>query len=192
MTGRTHDLAAFTTLTLLLTVQPIPQMSLATALTALGANMIGGITPDLDQPTAKLWNSVPTGSLFGRLIDPLLGGHRMITHSLLGMGLIGWGLKFLLAKIGRVVLVDMNLVWWAFMLGYLSHLIADTLTKEGVPWLFPIPIRFGIPPLKALRITTGGLIEKVIVFPALLVANGYLFYMHYGLFLAATRLIVAK
>lgn len=69
------------------------------------------------------------------------------------------------------------------MVGYISHLLMDTVTKEGVPWLFPIPIKFGIPPFKAFRIKTGGLIEKAVIFPGLLLFNVWLYYTFYGNFL---------
>lgn len=183
MTSRTHDLAAFTTLTTALALLPHSTVSLATAITVFGASMIGGITPDIDQPTAPLWRKIPAGSFFGRLISPLLGNHRMISHSLFGLTLAGLGLKYLLAYVHTFLLVDMHLVWWAFMLGYFSHLVMDTLTKEGVPWFFPVPLRLGFPPLKFLRITTGGLTEKFIVFPCLLLLNGYLIYTHYSRFI---------
>ncbi|HSX39074.1 MAG TPA: metal-dependent hydrolase [Candidatus Saccharimonadales bacterium] len=192
MVGRTHDLAAFTALTYVLTLQPIPQMSLATAIVAVGGNLLGGVAPDLDEPTSVLWNKIPTGSIIGRIIHPLLGSHRMISHSLLGLFLVGWLLKLLLAKISTVLLVNMDLVWWAFMIGYFSHLIADTVTKEGVPWFFPVPVRFGIPPFKAFRITTGAFVEKGVVFPGLLIAEGYLVYLHYSKFLEFFRHLVAK
>ena len=55
--------------------------------------------------------------------------------------------------------------------GFVSHLIMDTFTKEGVPWLFPIPIRFGIPPFSFLRLKTGGMLEKTFVFPGLILLN---------------------
>lgn len=65
------------------------------------------------------------------------------------------------------------------MIGYLSHLLTDSLTTEGVPWFFPIPIRLGFPPFKSLRLKTGGLIEKVLIFPGLVILNAYLFYSYY-------------
>ncbi len=187
MTGRTHDLAAFTAINYIVTTGPLIQMSLATTFVSLGANLIGGIAPDLDQPTANLWNRLPAGSIIGRLITPIMGGHRFISHSLLGFALWGFGLKFLLGRLHSVLLVDMNIVWWTFMIGYASHLIMDTFTKEGVPWLFPIPFRFGIPPLKFLRIQTGGVVEKAMIFPSLIVLNGYLIYHYYGKYLDLLR-----
>jgi inner membrane protein len=183
VTGRTHDLAAFTALNLVLVSQPLPHMSLATALVAFSANMIGGLTPDIDQPTADLWRRLPAGTIFGKLLSPILGGHRFISHSIVGIVLFGWGTSFLLSLMSSVLLVDMGIVWWSFMIGFISHLIMDTFTKEGVPWLFPVPFRFGLPPLKFLRITTGGLLEKSFVFPGLLIVNGYLVYKNYPLFL---------
>lgn len=183
MTGRTHDLAAFTTLTFIITSQPLIKMSLATGFVAIAANMIGGVFPDIDQPTGVLWQRVPVGTLLGRLAHPFLGAHRSISHSLLGLAVFGFLFQKLLIYVHTFLLVDINIVWWTFMLGYASHLVMDTLTKEGVPWLFPIPIRFGIPPIKALRITTGKLIETSFVFPGLLLLNGYLIYTNYSKFL---------
>lgn len=179
MTGRTHDLAAFATLSYVVSTQPLPQITFATALVALGANLIGGLAPDIDQPTADLWHRLPAGSIIGRLITPFLGGHRYISHSLLGIFLFGLGTRYLLNLASSVLLVDMEIVWWSFMIGFISHLIMDTFTREGVPWLFPLPIHFGLPPFKFLRIKTGGLIEKAIVFPGLLIASGYIYYSHY-------------
>ncbi len=180
MTGRTHDLAAFTALNYIIVTQPLLDMSLATALVAFTANMVGGLAPDIDQPTADLYHRVRGGSILAKIIHPLLGGHRFISHSIVGIFLFGFVLQILLNMMGKVLLVDMDIVWWAFMIGFISHLIMDTFTQEGVPWLFPIPFRFGIPPLKFLRIKTGGIVEKSFVFPGLLLINVYLVYANYG------------
>lgn len=184
MTGRTHDLAAFTALNYIVATHPLQEISLATGLVALTANLIGGLAPDIDQPTADLWHRIPAGSIIGRILSPILGGHRFISHSILGIFLFGFGLKWLLSAMNSVLLVNMDIVWWAFMIGFISHLIIDTFTKEGVPWFFPIPIHIGIPPLKILRIKTGGLIEKSLIFPGLLLLNGYIFYNFYHHFLS--------
>ncbi len=179
MTGRTHDLAAFTAVSFIVATQPVAHMSLATAFVAFSANMIGGLTPDIDQPTGALWHKMTLGTLFGKLISPLFGGHRFISHSILGLILFGVLSKLFLMLISGVLLVDMNIVWWAFMIGVVSHLVTDTFTHDGVPWLFPIPLHIGIPPLKALRFHTGGIIEKGIVFPGLILLNMWIFYSHH-------------
>lgn len=187
MTGRTHDLAAFTALNFIVATQPLSDISLSTALVALSANLIGGLAPDIDQPTADLWHRLPGGSVVGRIITPVLGGHRFISHSLLGVFLFGFVTKWFLGAASHVVLVNMDIVWMAFMIGFVSHLVMDTLTKEGVPWLFPIPFSFGFPPLRFLRIKTSGLVEKTMIFPGLMIANGYIFYHFYSKYLELLR-----
>lgn len=180
MTGRTHDLAAFTAVSVLVATQVMPHMTLATAFVAFSANMIGGLTPDIDQPTGALWHKMTLGTLFGKFISPLFGGHRYISHSILGLVLFGVVSKLFLMLISGVLIVDMNLVWWAFMIGVVSHLVADTFTHEGVPWFFPIPLHMGIPPIQALRFHTGGIIEKGVVFPGLILLNMYIFYAYHA------------
>lgn len=192
MTGRTHDLAAFTTLTYIIATQPLMTMSLATAAVAIAANMIGGVFPDIDQPTGKIWHQVPAGGIVGRLFHPFLGAHRTISHSLLGAFLASLLVKAILTYTHTFLLVDNNIVYLSFMLGFMSHLVMDSFTKEGVPWLFPIPIKIGVPPIKAMRITTGKFIETIIVFPGLLLFNGYLIYMNYGKFLDFIRHYVVR
>ncbi len=181
MTGRTHDLAAISVLGIVALTRPLPTMTLSTVLVALLANLIGGITPDIDEPTAPFWRNLPIGGWVGRVIARLLGGHRFITHSLLGLALFGGLARLLLNFLAPIMPhVDRGLVWWAFMIGMVSHLAMDTLTKEGVPWLLPVPIKFGLPPLRALRITTGKGVENWVVFPGIIVADLLLAWAHYG------------
>ncbi len=187
MTARTHDLAAFTALVGVAVFVPIPQMSLATLIAAIFGNMLGGLAPDIDEGTAEFWQKFRGGSFIGRLIAPLLGGHRLISHSLVGVWLAGKIVGWILNKASGVVLVDMSIVWIAFMIGYVSHLATDFITKEGVPLLFPIPIKLGFPPFRALRITTGKFVEKAVVFPGLVGLNAYLIYQNYDLFLGILR-----
>lgn len=184
MTGRTHDLAAFTALSYVVATQPVPsELTLATVITAISANFVGGLAPDIDQSTAELWGRIRGGSVFGKLLAPLFGGHRFISHSLAGIVIFGFGAKFILQMMSSVLIVNMDAVWWAFMIGFVSHLIMDTVTRDGVPLLFPIPIRFGFPPLRFLRMKTGGLLEKSFVFPGLILANIWIYYHYYGRFL---------
>jgi inner membrane protein len=174
MTARTHDLAAITAFGFIAVTQPVRTVTVATALVAVFANQLGGVAPDIDQPTAPFWRNLPIGKFFGKGIDKLLGGHRFITHSLLGLFLFGVGFRWLLDLLHQIIpRMDIHIVWWAFMVGMVSHLVLDTFTKEGVPWLLPIPFKFGIPPLKSLRITTGKLAEKIIFITILVVVFWY-------------------
>lgn len=156
-------------------------MTVATALAAVLANQLGGIAPDIDQPTAPLWRNLPVGRYLGRVFGALIGGHRFLSHSLLGLGLFavlaGLLLDFMQPVIPRI---DTNFVWLAFIIGMVSHLIMDTLTKEGVPWLLPLPFKFGIPPVRSWRITTGKAVEMYVVLPALIVVTVWLAATHYS------------
>ncbi|HMI09278.1 MAG TPA: metal-dependent hydrolase [Candidatus Saccharimonadales bacterium] len=163
MKARTHDLAAITAFGVMVLSQPSKTMSLATVLVAVLANQLGGIAPDIDQPVAPFWRNLPIGGFFGRVIGKMMGGHRFITHSILGLVLFGFGVRALLAFLHPIMPnIDADFVWWAFMIGMLSHLVMDTITKEGVPWLLPLPIKFGFPPIKAMRVTTGKLGEGIV------------------------------
>lgn len=179
MTGRTHDLVAFTAMSFVVATQPIGQMSLATAFIAFSANMVGGLAPDIDQSTGALWKRVRGGIFAAKLLAPVFGGHRNISHSILGIVLFGVLSKLFLLLTSQVLIVDGDIVWWSFMIGVVSHLIADSFTHSGVPWLFPIPIRFGIPPLRALRFHTGSFVEKGLIFPGLILLNLYIFYIYH-------------
>ncbi len=172
MTGRTHDLAAITALGVIFVLRPEQTITLSTAITAILANQVGGITPDIDQPTAPFWRNLPIGGAVGKAFGKLLGGHRFITHSIVGLVLFGY-LSHLMLRFTHPLMpsVNIDLVWWAFVIGMISHLVMDTFTKEGVPWLLPIPIKFGIPPLRSLRITTDKAVENFLVFPGLLAVN---------------------
>ena len=184
MTGRTHDLAAFTALGLVALTQPQTNITLATGMVAIFANLIGGIAPDIDQPTAPFWRNLPIGGLAGRVFGKFLGGHRFISHSILGVILFGFGFHYLL-EILRPSFphLDMTIIWWAFMIGFGSHLVMDTFTREGVPWLLPIPIKLGIPPMREFRVETGAFVERFVIFPGLLILNGYIYYTHYAVVL---------
>lgn len=192
MTARTHDLAAITALGLVVLVHPLPTLTLSTALLAILANQIGGITPDIDQPTAPFWRNLPVGKFFGKIFDKLLGGHRFLSHSLLGLALFGFLAHLLLQFLHPIMPhVNIGLIWWAFMIGMLSHLLMDTITKEGVPWLLPIPVKFGFPPVKSLRVTTGKAVETLIIFPLLLGVDVWQCAVHYNALIAFVHLHLA-
>lgn len=161
----------------------VPAMAFGTVAVAVVAAFLGGMVPDLDESGAQFWRRMPAGagSILGKMVAPVFGSHRFVTHSLLGLGLFGWGVGWVLGRTGGFLLVDQNIVWWAAMLGFGSHLVADALTKEGIPLLWPLPAKFGIPPFKMLRISTGGWMEKV-YFVGLLAANAWVVSNHYSRF----------
>ena len=173
-------MAAFTALSIITLTHPLPHITLATGLVAVFGNLVGGIAPDIDQPTAPFWRNLPVGRYVGRTLDRLLGGHRFLSHSTLGIFIFGLAFHYILQVLTpSFPHLNMEIIWWAFMIGFVSHLIMDTFTQEGVPWLLPIPIKFGIPPLKVFRVPTGGFLEKFIIFPGLILINVYIFYVYY-------------
>lgn len=175
MTARTHDVAALTALTLWILAVPPGKTTVATALTAVLANQLGGIAPDIDQPTAPLWRNIPVGRYFGKIFGALVGGHRFFCHSILGVAAFA-ALSLLLLQFLQPIMPNVNIhfVWGAFLTGVVSHLIMDSFTKEGVPWLLPIPFKFGFPPLRRLRVTTGKGMENFVVLPLLIALTTWL------------------
>jgi membrane-bound metal-dependent hydrolase YbcI (DUF457 family) len=186
MVGRTHEIAAVVSLVAVGAAVQIPTMTFPTLTGVLLANLIGGEFPDIDQPTGRLWAHLPLGGIFGRLFTPFVGGHRHLTHSLLGFALFGFLSNLLLHYLHQYILIDMGLVWIAFMIGFASHIIADGFTEEGVPLLFPLPFSFGFPPISRWRIKTGHWFEHLVVAPGLVLAGLYIlaaYHMHFVTFL---------
>ncbi len=185
MTGRTHDLGAFTALVIVVMALPqMPQMSLITAFVAFGANFMGGLFPDIDQTTSDFWDNFRWGHVISKIICPILGGHRNMSHSIIGLGVVGFLSHLFLQLCATIILIDMNIVWAAFMIGVISHYVLDTFTREGMPLFWPLKHKVGIPPWKSLRMEAGGFWERFIVFPGLLILSAYLMYHNQGKMLA--------
>ncbi len=192
MIARTHDLAAITALGVAFVNLPVQAISLSTVILAILANLIGGVTPDIDQRTAPLWRNLPIGKYFGHLFTHLLGGHRFLSHSILGLILFGFLFYWMLVFFHPIMSsVNIDIVWWAFTIGMLSHLAVDSFNKEGVPWLLPIPIRIGFPPFKAWRVESDGWAEKWIIFPGLLIFNCIFYFQNYRHVLYLLRNMIA-
>ncbi|PID32056.1 hypothetical protein CR970_02600 [Candidatus Saccharibacteria bacterium] len=185
MTARTHDVAALTLLILYVLAVPQQEHTVGTVLAALLANQLGGIAPDIDQPTAPLWRNLPVGRYLGKVFGALVGGHRFLCHSLVGVALFGLGAMLLLQAMQPAMPhINIQFVWVAFVLGVLSHLIMDSLTKEGVPWLLPIPIKFGFPPVRKWRVTTGKWRENMLILPGLIAFTSWLCASQYNTIVA--------
>ncbi|OGD05975.1 hypothetical protein A3H89_00655 [Candidatus Amesbacteria bacterium RIFCSPLOWO2_02_FULL_48_11] len=173
MTARTHDLFAFASLVTVSAYYPPDSLNLATLFAALVGCVIGSLIPDMDQATNRLWDLVPGGDYAGRVFRPLFLGHRNLSHSLLGTYLIYQLLNWLLPRFLNSVFIDPQIVLSAVMVGFVSHLLADGLTEEGLPLFFPFKLKIGFPPISSWRITTGRWFEKLVVFPGLVL---YLFF----------------
>jgi inner membrane protein len=166
MTARTHDAFAFASLVTVASFFPPDKLNLMTLFSSIIAADIGAMIPDMDQAGNRLWDLLPAGDTLGKIFRRVFYKHRTLSHSLLGLFIIYKALAWLLPKFLNASFIDPTIVLYSIMIGYISHLIADSLTKDGLPLLFPFRFEFGIPPISKLRITTGGWIERFIVLPS--------------------------
>lgn len=189
MTGTTHQMIALLAAGWILTINPISPGPVVATL-ALITVMIGALTPDLDQPAANLWRRMLAGRAIGNIFQIFSGGHRHLTHSLFGIILIGLVSRWAaLNIINPVYQAPAQIIWIAFMIGYISHPIADTLTDRGVPWLWPLHLHIKIPPgPEELRVTTDSFVERLLVRGGLIVSAALLVFRHWSIFLNLFRL----
>jgi len=163
--GRTHEVYAFGALLTVVMYLGPSEINGVTILAVMVANLVGALLPDIDQATNRLWDMLPGGNLIGKILKNLFLSHRTITHSIVGVVLVYKGLGWLVPKILNPEFVNIDLVIMAVMIGYLSHLVMDGLTEEGLPLLFPIKKKFGFPPIRSWRIKTGKWFENWVIFP---------------------------
>ena len=73
--------------------------------------------------------------------------------------LLRWGITTLFRP---EIVPQAMIVWYAYMIGYISHSLADTMTDWGVPWLWPLPTHIKIPPgPEEVRVTTDSFVERI-------------------------------
>lgn len=171
MTGTTHQLVALLAAFWILIHFPV-SLGPVLAIFAIFAVMIGALTPDLDHPATNLFKRTLGGKVVHRLFSIFSGGHRHFTHGVIGIGAIALLLHWIITQfIQPQFHPQAFILFFAFMIGYISHPIADTLTDQGVPWLWPINWNIKIPPgPEEVRVTTGSFVETILFRAALLVA----------------------
>ncbi len=165
MTGRTHDLIGFAAFLTAGIATPSLSLNIETLAVSVVGNVVGSLIPDIDQATNKLWDLLPAGNFVAKFGRKIFYKHRTITHSILGGYLLFIFLKFIIPKIFNPNFINPEIVITSIMIGFVAHLIADSLTREGLPLFFPLKFKIGFPPIEALRIPTGGIIERFVVFP---------------------------
>lgn len=180
MTGKTHQAIGFAAASTLYFYQhPAQPLTWAIAATVIVGSFIGSLLPDIDQPTANFWQSIPLGSLGRGVVPRALGGHRHISHSLLG-ALLFYGISatvttyLLSGNIDHVLLLD------SLLAGFLAHLAADSLTVQGIPLFWPLYRSFGFPPFpfQGLRIVTGKWFENFVILPVSFLLIGFILLSH--------------
>ena len=183
MTARTHDLFAFAFLVTAAVAFTPRTISVPTIFTSVVGNVVGALIPDMDQASNRLWDLLPGGNAVGKIFRHLFLGHRTISHSFIGGLLLYKLLLFVLPRLLNSSYVDIHIVLISIMLGFVSHLFADALTKEGIPLFFPFKLKIGIPPIKLLRVVTDSWVEHIIVLPLVLVYIAYIFINHQYIFI---------
>ncbi|MGB9886296.1 MAG: metal-dependent hydrolase [Moorellales bacterium] len=111
------------------------------------------LLPDVDHPGSAAGRMAPGVSHVLRLGF----GHRGFLHSLLGAACTTWAICRLAALLGLAV------PWQPLFAGYLVHLVLDTFTPGGVPWLWPLGVRVSVP-----LVRTGSILERAVVVPVVL------------------------
>ena len=167
MLGRTHQIIGVTAGLATYLSMAQPTYGPATFAACIVAAHIAALLPDIDQPASTLWRSLPGGRIAGELVNPFLQ-HRNLTHSLLGCFLVCVGLVALLGHLPPYWNIDGHMVLIVSLVAYGSHLLADAVTVEGIPLLWPLGKMYGIPPrpFDGIRIVTGQWFENWLVFPA--------------------------
>lgn len=126
------------------------------------AGGVGAILPDIDSHHSKIGRKL-------RIISDVVehvAGHRKLFHSLAGAAGI-FALAYILLRVYHPLYLILLV---PLLIGYLSHLVLDTMAG-GVPWLFPvIKKRYG------LHVKTNGLIERLLFRP---VAIAFMLFVMY-------------
>lgn len=160
MTWSTHTLFGISTLWLLAPVPPEILQANIGVLAAAAA--LGALMPDLDASESKIKHlKIPNTQIKPFLLPAMIVSrsdqHRGLMHSIVGLGMITLFVGPMIFYIGWAVVV-------AFLLGYASHLAADSATKSGIRLLYPRTQRFHLLP-KPWRFTTGSFAEETLFVP---------------------------
>lgn len=136
----------------------LAQMNPGQAAAFIGITTACALLPDFDHPNAIAPRAFGWP---GRTLAWLIGtifGHRGITHSVLGVGLLGAGLAF--------VPHLPAFCYWAVILGCVTHILGDMCTVSGVPLFWPLDRCFRIGVMR-----TGEYFETAILTPILAVIS---------------------
>ena len=118
---------------------------------AVATAALGSLLPDIDLPTSAVGR--PFFPISKALNEQI--GHRTLTHSVVGIFLL-----FLI--LSPLVFLD-SLILWALVIGYVSHLLIDTVNKAGIELLYPSKVRAWFLNDERYRITVGSHEEFILL-----------------------------
>lgn len=111
---------------------------------------IGALVPDIDTPNSKISRKLSYLRLL-YAVPFFWNRHRGLSHSLL-----------ILAPLCLAAGLSHNIYLAVFTFGYASHIVADMMTRQGAPLFYPSSDNWHVLPYP-LRLSTGGIIEKLIL-----------------------------
>ena len=111
----------------------------------LSGSAIGSSIPDIDNRRSYIGQKAKKIS---KAINKY-GGHRGITHSILGL-IIAFLLLSIIGDYTKLVNFEYYRVFsFGILIGYASHLIFDIITIGGIPLFYPVKKRFRLLYLKS-------------------------------------------
>lgn len=119
-------------------------------LTFIIVAIFASMMPDIDNPSSKLGRNI---KIVGYVFD-----HRGFFHSLPALILF----TLIVSRFVGIITT------FAFFIGYLSHLLLDTLNKQGIYWLYPLKYK-----LKGV-VKTNGFFEKALFYCCIVLILGLL------------------
>lgn len=130
---------------------------------------LGSLFPDIDMKGSYISKKFPLlYKVFGKNFR-----HRSFTHSLLSLILLNYILEiFIHYTLDNIVFLCVSC---GFMIGYVSHICFDLITKEGIEIFYPLSINFSILPIKTSS-KTEKIFAKALGF-VIVFLLGYRFYM---------------
>ena len=133
------------------------KVNFETGLFFLIVAVIASMIPDIDNPTSKLGKNI---KLVGYLFK-----HRGFFHSLLALFIFSYIFSLFFSTLYAT----------AFFLGYLSHILLDSITKKGVFLFYPFSLKARGP------FKTNSLFEKfifiILTIAVIMLIVPYLFYL---------------
>jgi inner membrane protein len=118
---------------------------------AVATAALGSLLPDIDLPTSAVGR--PFFPISKALNEQI--GHRTLTHSVIGIML-------LLMMLSPLLFID-SLIVWALAVGYISHLLIDTVNKAGIELLYPSHVRAWFLSDERYRIVVGSREEFILL-----------------------------
>ncbi len=162
MRGKTHSAFGIALALILIRLNALPPIGINPGHGFLTFVFIGTLLPDLDHNDSTIGKRFP---IISWLTEKILG-HRGLYHSFFGLFFttLLFYLFFKTLSIG-----SWRMLTFAVGLGFVSHLMTDSMTIHGVKWL---------PPFKEFHIKgpirTGSTIESIIFISLILIIGALL------------------